>query len=98
VKGRTIVKKFVVSTLGAAGLTLAMAIPAFAGEFGPNPSGNSPRSGNCIAENSAMWIANGLDGGAETLGVGNNVSGHDNTSHGQRGAEIKAAQASCAHD
>jgi Spy/CpxP family protein refolding chaperone len=75
-------------TLGTAGA--ALAAPASA----PNPNSQAGHSGNCIAYYSAGVTANGLAGG-ETLGVGNNVSGNDNTSHGQRGDEIKALQASC---
>ncbi len=75
-------------TVGTAGAALAAPVSA------PNPNSQAGNSGNCIAYYSAGVTANGLASG-ETLGVGNNVSGNDNTSHGQRGAEIQALQDSC---
>jgi hypothetical protein len=87
---------FLSATAGVALLgfsSLAAAAPV----SGPNPNSQAANSGNCVAEASSGVTHNGLHGG-ETLGVGNNVSGNDNTSHGQRGDEIKALQASCAHD
>ena len=82
-------KKLLVSA-GVAGLLFAGSGVALATPPGPgtNPgNGNGPsEKANCVAQSSSSYIHNGQ---ASTLGQGGDPS------HGSRGDEIKALQASC---
>jgi hypothetical protein len=83
---RIIIRGAVVAA--ATTLAIGMGGAAFAAPAGlqPNPSDqNSANSDNCIAYYSAQWTHNGQ---GDTLGQGD-------SSHGQRGDEIKGLQATC---
>lgn len=54
--------------------------------LGVNPNASTENNANCVARASRIWTHNGQ---AESLGQGGDPS------HGVRGAEIKAFQASC---